>query len=255
LCSGVILAFSGAAAAEGSPAGAFDIVAGAGAMMRPTYIGSDRYQVAPLPLLAVKWNDMVAIGPEGLRVYWHADRLTMGAGLTFDGGRDEKDKNAFSFGSGDDRLKGLGKIDASIGYQLFASYRLWRIDLDAAATKYEGNQNKGLVVRAGAALPLHLTSRLVITPHVGATWANDRYMQTYFGVSDEQALRSNFARFDARSGVSGATGGLKMSYAFDNHWFVMADVSTTALRGDAKHSPLSFSNSATIATTAIGYHF
>jgi outer membrane scaffolding protein for murein synthesis (MipA/OmpV family) len=255
LCSGVLLAFSGAAAAAGSPASTFDIIAGAGTAMRPTYIGSDRYRVSPVPLVSVKWNDMVALSAEGLRVYWNADRLTVGAGLTFDGGRDEKDKNAFSFGSGDDRLKGLGKIDASVGYQVFASYRLWRIDLDATAIKYDGNQNKGLVVRAGAALPVHLTNRLVITPHVGAQWANDRTMQTYFGVSDEQALRSGFARFDARGGVSGVTGGLKANYAITNHWFAMADVSTTALMGDAKHSPLSFSNSATIAFTAIGYHF
>ena len=257
------LAFCGAAAALSGAASAhdwwsleaFDLTAGGGAVMRPTYLGSDRYRASLLPLLSVKWNDTISFGPDGMRLYWHNDRLTLGGGLTFDGGRNEKDRNFFAFGSGDERLKGLGKIDASIGYQLFASYRLWRINLDAAAIKYDGDQNKGVVVRAGAALPLRLTERLTITPHAGATWGNDAYTRTYFGVSATQALQSRFTRFDAASGVESASAGLRLQYAFDKHWFVMADATGALLLGDAKKSPISFANSATTVATAIGYHF
>jgi outer membrane scaffolding protein for murein synthesis (MipA/OmpV family) len=234
---------------------AFDITAGAGVAMRPTYLGSDRYRASPIPLVNVRWNDMVSLGEGGLNVYWHDGPLKIGAGLTFDPGRDEKNHDGFSFESGDDRLKGLGKIDAAIGYQLFASYQLWKFDLDAAVVKYDGKQNKGLVVRAGAGLPIHLTSRLVITPTVGASWANDRYMQTFFGIDAAQALRSGYAAFDAESGFLGVTAGLKAQYAIDRHWFVLGAVSNTFLAGDAKKSPITISDSATTVATAIGYRF
>jgi outer membrane scaffolding protein for murein synthesis (MipA/OmpV family) len=253
---GAVMVLTGAASArDWLSSEAFDVTAGAGVLMRPTYFGSDRYQAAPLPLVNVTWNDMLALGPDGMRLYWHHDRLTLGGGLTFDGGRDTKDHDGFSLKSGDDRLRGLGKIGTAAGYQIFASYRVWKFDLDAAAIKYDGDQNKGVVVRAGAALPLHLSERLVVTPHAGANWTNDRYSRTFFGVSESQALQSRFARFDAASGVASASAGLRLRYAIDRHWFVMGDVTDALLLGDAKKSPISFANSATTVATAIGYHF
>lgn len=260
-----VLVLSGlalSAAALSSPAlaaetalGHFDITAGIGAAMRPTYLGSDRYRVSPLPLVSLKWNDMVSAGPEGLRLYWHSGALTAGAGLTFDGGRDEKNPNTLGFGNGDERLKGMGKIDAAIGYQGFINYRLGMVDLSTSVTKYDGSQNDGLLLRFGAAVPVKLTSRLVITPHGETQWANDSYMQTFFGVSAGQALHSQFARFTAGSGLFGVTGGIRANYAITQHWFATGDVATTLLTGDAKNSPLSYSDTATTVVTAIGYRF
>ncbi len=267
LSCGVLLALSGGAAAANNPSAAsaanshwdsleaFDVTAGVGAIMRPTYLGSNRYTASPLPLIDIKWNDMVSLGTEGLRLYWHADRLTVGAGLAFDPGRDDENGDAFSFRPGDDRLKGVGKIDAALGYQLFASYRLWRIDLHAAAIKFDGKQNDGVMVRYGATLPLPLGSKFIATPHIDSLWANKKYTQTYFGVTGPQAIRSGFTPFDAGSGTLGVTAGLKLSYAFSRHWFVMADASTTLLTNDAKRSPLSYSDTATTVATMVGYHF
>ncbi len=258
LSCGVLLALSGAASAASNhwdSLEAFDVTAGIGGAMRPTYLGSNRYTASPVPLIDIKWNDMLSLGTDGLRLYWHADRLIIGAGLTFDPGRDEKNSDTFSFRPGDDRLKGLGKIDAAVGYQVFASYRLWRVDLHAAAIKFDGNQNDGVMVRYGAALPLPLGSKFVVTPHIDSLWANRSYTQTYFGVTGQQALQSSFAPFGAGSGTLGVTAGLKLNYAFSRHWFVMADASTTMLTGDAKRSPLSYSDTATIVATMVGYHF
>lgn len=257
---GIFLAFAASALAadpapDPSSKKAFDIVVGAGAMLRPTYVGSDHYKAMALPMLSVRWNDMVSLGPDGLRVYWHSGPVKLGAALVYDGGRDQKDKGTFSFGSGDDRLAGMGDIDASIGYQVFASYRLWKLDFDAAVTKYDGKQNKGLLVRYSAAMPMRLTERLMVTPQVGATWANDRYMQTFFGVSPDQALHAGFSQFDASGGTSGVFTGLKANYALSRNWFLMGDVTHNFLMGSAKDSPLAYAKSATTVITAIGYRF
>lgn len=258
--SGIALAFStvaflGAADAEQPSDSKFDITAGLGAAMRPTYLGSDRYRVSPIPLVSLRWNDMVALGPEGLRIYWHHEAFTAGVGLTYDGGRDEKDSNSLGFGNGDSRLKGMGKINAAVGYQAFIAYKLGMVELSSSMTKYEGSQNDGMRGRFGASVPLHLTRGFMVKPHVEAQWANDSYMQTFFGVSAQQATTSRFAQFNAKSGVYDVTGGLTFNYAFDRHWFAMSDVSASILTGDARNSPLTYSKTGVTAITGIGYRF
>lgn len=245
---------TGAGAADTS-LGRFDVTAGLGAAMRPTYLGSDRYQATLFPLVSVNWNDMVSLGQDGLRVYWRGGGLTAGAGLTFDGGRKEKDANTLGFGNGDSRLAGLGEIDASLGYQAFLGYRLGMVELNTSVVKYDGKQNDGLVVRFGAAVPIKLTNRLTLTPHAESQWANNSYMQTFFGVTPAQALRSRFTAFEAKSGISNVSAGLKATYAFNAHWFAMADASANLLAGDARKSPITYSDTAATVATAIGYRF
>ena len=84
----------------------WDITLGAGAAMRPTFEGSDRYTATPIPLLSVRWRDTVSIGEGGLSVYWHRKRFRIGGGLTFDSGRKDHGSGGI-FESGDDRLKAL----------------------------------------------------------------------------------------------------------------------------------------------------
>ena len=49
----------------------WEVTLGAGAGMRPTFEGSDRYTVRPLPVLSVTWRDTISLGEGGLSAYWH----------------------------------------------------------------------------------------------------------------------------------------------------------------------------------------
>lgn len=257
--SGLLLtlsaALAGPALADPPSDSDFQVSAGLGAAMRPTYLGSDRYKASLLPLVSLRWHDMVSLDAGGLSLYWHHGNLTAGGGLTFDGGRDVKDSNAIGFGGGDSRLAGMGKIDASLGYRAFLTYRLGPVELSSSLTKYDGSQNKGLLARFGAAAPLRLTSRFIVKPHAETQWANNSYMQTFFGVSDAQALTSRFSRFDAQSGIFNVTSGLTLIYNFSQHWSAMGDVSASVLTGDARKSPLTYANTGATAFTAISYRF
>lgn len=233
----------------------WDVSLGAGTMARPTFSGSDRYTIAPLPLINIKWNDMVSLGYEGLSLYWHHDNFRIGTGLVIDPGRDTSHVNTISFTTGDERLKGLGKIDLSPGLKVFASYQLSSINFMVSGVKYEGSQNKGIVVNFGASAPLQLGSGLTLTPHAGANWADSKYMQTYYGVTAQQSSKSAFAEFDTKAGMRDVNGGITLTYAFNRHWFTSTDFTATQLLGDAKKSPISFSDTGMMVMTAVGYHF
>jgi outer membrane protein len=231
----------------------WDINLGAGAAMRPTFEGSDRYRVSPLPVVQVTWDDMVSLGVGGLNAYWHHRNFKIGAGLAFDQGRDVKSPSLF--GEGDVRLKGLGKIDTALGLRGFASYQLGPVDFNVSATKFTGSQNDGLLVNFGARAPLRVLRGLVVIPHIEATWANRNYMETFFGVTPVQSRASIFPQYTAGAGVKDVIGGVNVIYRFNPHWYVAGDASVTQLTGAAANSPVSFSNSNVMLMTMVGYHF
>jgi outer membrane protein len=243
---------AGARAAPKEPV--WDVTLGVGAALRPTFEGSDRYTGKPLPVLAIKWRDTISFGEGGLSAYWHRGRFRIGGGLTFDPGREDHETNGV-FSSGDDRLKGLGKIDTSLGLRAFAAYRLGPANVDLSATKFTGKQNDGVVADFGVSLPLPLTRKLIVTPHVRASWANDNAMRAYFGVTAAQASASIFPRFNAGAGLRDVRGGVNVMYMFNQHWFTAADTSVTRLMGDAAKSPISIADTNVTFTTMIGYRF
>ncbi|MDE1147434.1 MAG: MipA/OmpV family protein [Azospirillaceae bacterium] len=234
------------------PRSTWDFTVGAGAMARPTYEGSDHYTVSPIPLIDIKWNDMVEMGQQGIAAYWHQGALKVGVALAFDPGRDDS-KNFFN--QGDDRLKGLGNIDLSTGVKVFGSYQLGRLSFNASATKFNGSQNDGVVANVGVGLPLRLADGIILTPHVGATWANDNYMETFFGVTPTQAARSIFTSYTADAGFKDVTVGANLRYRITEHWFAMTDVSVKKLLGSAADSPLTYSATNAVFMAGVGYHF
>jgi outer membrane scaffolding protein for murein synthesis (MipA/OmpV family) len=232
----------------------WDISLAVGAAMQPTFHGSDRYRVSPVPLVIVRWHDAVSLGVEGLSAYWHHNNLRIGAGVNYEGGRLDHQSDGILSG-GDDRLKGLGNVASSVGLRGFLSYRFGPVDVDTSVTKYIGANNKGVLANVGLSAQLPMGKRLVFRPHVGSTWADDNYMRTFFGVSSTQALRSRFPQFATGSGIEDINGGITAVYLLNKHWFLGADASVTRYLGGAARSPITRSNTNATVASVIGYHF
>lgn len=241
-------------AAQAQSRQAWDVTLGGGAVLTPTFEGSDRNTVSPIPLVNVTWKGIVSLGYDGLSASWRHGRARIGGGLTFDAGRDDQEGNGL-WSTGDDRLKGLGKVDLALGVKIFGAYALGPIHFDVSATKFNGQQNDGSLVSFGAAVPLTLTDQLTVTPRVGATWADQRYLQTYFGVTASQAATSTFRRFESGGGLKDVSAGFNATYRLNAHWFAMVNITVKELMGDAATSPISFSDTNVTAVSMVGYHF
>lgn len=232
-----------------------DVTIGGGLIYLPTFEGSDRRTTTPLPFVHATWNDWISIGTNGLSVYWRHDRLRYGAGLTYGGGRkDSKGDGIFELG--DDRLRGLGNINAALGVRAFASYDTGPVVLSGALTKFTGNRNDGVLMNLGASKRFTLNERWSLTPHAGATWANQSYTQTFYGVTPTQAANSSFAAYSAGSGFKDVSAGINANYQIDSHhWFVAGSLVAKRLVGDAAKSPISISDSQTTLMIMVGYRF
>ena len=237
-----------------APPAPWDINVGVGGAMRPTFLGSDRYRATPMPLVIVRWRDAISLGEDGLSLYWHHNNLRIGSGMSHDGGRLDHETSGL-FDSGDNRLRGLGDIGASIGIRAFISYKVGPVYLDTSAIKYIGPDNKGILINFGASAPLMLTKRLILRPHIRACWADDNFMRTYFGITAVQSSQSMFPLFDAGAGLEDINAGLGIVYLMNKHWFVGADASATQYLGNAAHSPITIANTDEMAGAVVGYHF
>ncbi|SJZ39373.1 Outer membrane scaffolding protein for murein synthesis, MipA/OmpV family [Enhydrobacter aerosaccus] len=230
----------------------WDVTLGAGAAVRPTYEGSDRYIVSPVPFVNVIWNDTVALNVEGLSAYWRYGNLRVGGGLTYDTGRSQ---STGTFQQGDYRLAGMGDIPAALALKAFADYRLGPVVLNAAVKKLTANGNDGVVLNFGMALPYKLTESTMVRASVSADWANQSYMQTHFGVTAVQAANSGYAQYNAGAGIQSVNFGLGLTQKLGEHWELIAQGRVMRLTGDTQNSPIVFSTTQAVVMGALAYHF
>lgn len=164
---------------------------GLAGVARPLYDGSSETTVSPFPLLQVTWRNRIELGPGGLSVLFsNTPSLRIGAGLTFDPGRDEQDGRAiFSNGDAEKFLRGMGDVKARPGLRVFGATGLGPVMLHASVAKYFADdnplvpQNDGVLGEIGVALPLMRTEKLRVAARLDATVADQSYMQAFFGVT------------------------------------------------------------------------
>ena len=231
----------------------WSVTLGAGAAFRPTFEGSDRYFVSPVPFVSINYNDMISLDTSGLNAYWRKDGLQIGGGVTYNLGRFQDGNSVFT--QGDERLNGLGNIPAAMGLRAFANYKLGPVVLGATLTKYLAEGNNGLLIDGLVEMPVRLGDRTTITGRLFATWADESYMQTWFGVTPGQSLTSGYEIYQAGSGVKNVGLGINLRHRLGTSWILSADARLLRLTGSAEYSPMTVSDMNMNFLAMVGYRF
>lgn len=212
-----------------------DWQAGAFVLAAPRYEGAKSYRVIGVPLIApfgVADGDsrFQFKGPDDLRlrlVSLEGFEIGPVAGWRF--GRDEDDGR---------RLEGLGDIDGGLVAGAYAAYRISGLTASVSYHHQVTGDDTGGLVRFGLEATSRIQPWLTLTGLIGANWASDDYMQSFFGVSADQAARSGLARFDAESGFKDVHLGLTAAIPLDDRWTLRVMGRYTHLVGDAADSPI-----------------
>lgn len=208
------------------------VLIGLGAAVAPAYEGSDQYRVAPFPILSPD------LGGDGPRRFEFRALDDIRVHLVRFGGLSAGPSGGYTFGRDedvDDRLLGLGDVDGGLVVGGFASYAvidngLANLSLDVGVStqitgdafeedrftglpnlrdRFDLDYGYGYEIDVGASVETQLSDRLNLAGRVGATYADDAYMRTFFGVSTLQAANSarlgqGLAAFAADEGVKSA---------------------------------------------------
>lgn len=215
--------------------GDWQVSLGAGAIYAPDYEGSDDYEVLPFPAISVEYRGILyirgaEIGANLLRLE-PSDELRIELGPVARYRRDRKEKRNRD-------LRGLGNVDTAVevGGALSVEYQNSWVRVTLAKDVAGGHE--GLVGTGEAGIRFDLTDRLGATANASVGWADDDYMQSYFGVTAPQAAASGLPVYRAQGGFKDAGAGLGLDYRIGDHWTITAAGGYTRLFDDAADAPL-----------------
>src|SRR5699024_10070201 len=201
---------------------------GLGVAALPQYQGSDDYEAEPVPIVDAQYGRFFIKSGEGIGMnIIKTPTFIAGASIDVMSGYDE-----------DDVPDGIEELDSSLGARLFVSARFDGLVTTLAATRAVTESDRGLVLNAALAYPLLATERFTITPTLHTTWANDKYMNSYFGVDSSEAAASGLDYYQPESGFKNISLRVSASYRITESVIVLGAVGVTHLLGDAADSPL-----------------
>lgn len=214
-------------------------------VVKPKYEGSDEHEVIGVPFIIPNFsaaNPDSGLAQFGRRVSFKSiddirfralnwSNIEFGPVAGYRSGRDESDG---------DRLGGLGDIDDGLVVGGYAGFRIGKLLLDVSAATQVTGDDSGVLVRAGAEVAHNLSNHLRVTTRVGATFADDDYAETFFGITPQQAARSTagLAAYDAGAGLKDIHVDLGAQLNLSDSWRLQLGGRYARLIGDAGDSPI-----------------
>jgi outer membrane scaffolding protein for murein synthesis (MipA/OmpV family) len=160
------------------------------------------------------------------------------------GGRKEEDSK---------HLKGLGDIDAGAMVGTKVSYETGPVELYASVDKTIGG-SEGLLGVVGANVSHHYNA-FIFSAGASATFADENYMQSYFGVTAVQSARSGLRQYEAGAGLKRYDIEASVTYMATENWLIRGQVGVGFLAGDAKDSPVVQKDVQPSGMLMVGYRF
>jgi outer membrane scaffolding protein for murein synthesis (MipA/OmpV family) len=233
----------------GGPVADWRVNAEIGATYLPYYEGSNHYRLVPTPAFDIRYKEIAFLSNgDGIGVNLiHGELYRAGIAVGYDVGR-----NAHLSG----RLNGLGNVEPAAEPRLFAEYTIMPVVLSANIRHAIGGHD-GFIGDVGAYMPVVGNDTVIVFVGPGLSFADRRYMQSYFGVTAVQsaASRANFPVYAVSGGIKTASFGLVGIYHLSDAWYLNADLGTERLLGSAEGSPIVQSATQFGLTLALGYQF
>lgn len=218
----------------------------------PEYEGASDHRLLPVPVVDYEKGHFFISPRAGLPALGFKASPVQGLDLgVFAGARLGRDANAAEI------LHGLDDIDLHAVYGTFVGWEQGRFSTVLA---YRRAAREGY----GASLDLRLSHRLLLRPRdvviagTSIEWADDDYMQTWFGISPEQAAASHAGLpvYEVASGFKSASAFVTWIHRLDgSRWSISTTLAATALLDDARDSPVVERRTAPLASIGALWSF
>jgi outer membrane scaffolding protein for murein synthesis (MipA/OmpV family) len=129
---------------------------------------------------------------------------------------------------------------------------------DRLSVGLEARGGKGTQITWGLQYQAARTGAFQYGVDLRATYADDRYMDTYFSVDADNSLRSGLPVYKASGGLKSTSIGLTASVDLARQWTLVVRLGVSRLAGDASDSPivrLRGDATSTAFGLALGYRF
>ena len=215
-----------------SPVWALVGMVGLGAGRAPDYEGSEDNTGVPLFLFQHKYDSgrfFKLNGPK-LKVNLLADKqVSLGPVLNYRFERDDVDNG---------RVDDMDKVDSAFEAGVFGGVNINNVLLGLELLADVSDEHDGYLAEVSAGYRWQAMPALSVTPTLFLTYADDDYMDTYFGVNPGNKGSSTLPNYSADSGLKDVGVNVVAHYTPWEQWGVMGLFSYKALLNDAKDSPI-----------------
>lgn len=231
----------------------WDVSVGGGILLKPEFMGSEDYEIMPVPMIDARWENRLTINTREGVAYdvLQAPNYRVGGGLGYDFGRDDDDGE-------DNWLRGMGDIDATIEARAYGEYGWGPVWVEGeVAGDAISNGHEGMTATVALEYRQRSGQNLFVSFGPSLTWASEDYMQSYFGVDARQAAASRFGRYSADSGLRDYAfdGSAIYTFGSEGEWFASGFGRVSRLVGDAADSPVVQEEVQLSGGAAVGYRF
>jgi outer membrane protein len=220
-------------------------VIGAGVAATPAYQGADDYRILPVPVIDIKKGRYFVNLRNGIGIEPFASQsITVGASVVFVPGYRRRDVPA-----------GIDKLSSGAGARVFANLRTGGLFATVGAVAPVSGGARGVVVDAILSYPILVTPRMRIIPALGASWADGRYNDSYFGVSGREAAASGLSVFTAKGGFKDVSATLTSAYSLTDRVTLSATTGVTSVVGELQDSPIVTKSVQPLGVVTMTYRF
>ncbi|MDQ8180398.1 MipA/OmpV family protein [Pelagicoccus sp. SDUM812005] len=235
--------------------GDWDVMIGVGAIVEPISPGLDETETDPMPFLDITYKDRFFVNRHGIGGYLfrgpqdeHGEGFSLGLALGRADGRDEKDYAA--------HLKGMGDIDEGFEANFFMEGELGPAEYTWTVSKgLKSEGHDGLHSELGFSFGGALTDNFLLEYGPFIHYADSNYMQSFYGVTANQAALSKFSEYKPSSGIDLAGFKVIAKTRLTGNWMLMGMVEYNSLLGDAKDSPIVEDDSFVSYGLGVGFQF
>lgn len=229
---------------ENNPDG-YMVTAGAGVIVTPDFEGAKDYSISAAPVIGVEnlygFNLSIMDGLS-YNLYSYENEETglffaFRPSINLAASRDKNGGNIFS-SEENKHLKGLGEVDSGIDVGGVIEVGYGPLMSSLAVNQEVAGGHSGLTAtwEVGAMMPV--SQDAMISLNISTTWADEDYMQSFFGITQRQATRSVYNQFDAEAGFKDVSVGLMGEYRLTKNVTMLGTVGYTRLLGTAADSPI-----------------
>lgn len=231
-CAAALPASRAHAQTTGKPADdQWKLSIGGGALYAPTYLGSNNYDVDPIPLFDLRYADRFFLSTrDGLGANFAPSGSNWRAGpvLKYRAARDQDDDSA---------LRGMGDVDAAGEAGGYVHYDLRPFTMGAELRQGFGG-HEGAVGDLFVNWSTKLSDSLMLTVGPKATMASRDFTETYFGVTPGQAARTGYRAYAPDGPFMSYGLGASLRYRVNDYLSLGGFAGVDRIVGDAADSPL-----------------
>jgi outer membrane protein len=214
---------------------------GLGPGIAPAFEGSREYRVNPVPLISLRYRDVVRVDNNEVdfTAFDHVfdlgggddqpEKLSIGPTINLDFGRSEKDAHA---------LRGLGNVGFSFEVGGDVTYMAGDTKIELEATQDVADGHGGGTADLTVARTLYRGTKFAFGGSAVLTMATSKYLKSFFGIDARQAIASGLPEFHPKGGLKDAMASVHGDYSLSTHWSVLGVLTYERMLGDAAASPL-----------------